>query len=110
LFRDAVGRGGRRDAPISPHLMRGESLAHGAARQVHIRLTRKLAEALNGLDLRPYKVGDVIDLPERLGRMLVFEAWGEEAVAIGGAAVANERAPRRRRPSRARHPRKSSDT
>jgi len=44
---------------------------------LRIRLTRKLANALNGVDLRSMAVGDVVDLPEVLAAMLVDEGWAE---------------------------------
>jgi hypothetical protein len=61
---------------------------------VHVRLTRKLAEALNGLDLRPFRIGEVIDLPVPLAQMLIAERWAEEAVAVDCPATAEDRAPR----------------
>ena len=51
---------------------------HSAAQvSVRITLTRKLSNALNGVDLRPYRVGDVIDLAEPSAEMLVAEGWAE---------------------------------
>ena len=47
---------------------------------VRIKLTRKLSNALNDLDLRPYSVGDVIDLAAPSGEMLVAEGWAERVV------------------------------
>jgi hypothetical protein len=44
---------------------------------VHIRLTRKLAALLNGLDLSKVEVGDVIFLPEPHAIMLIREGWAE---------------------------------
>ena len=44
---------------------------------VRIRLTRKLASQLNGVDLSLFKVGDVVRLPERDAMMLVLEGWAE---------------------------------
>ena len=44
---------------------------------LHIRLTRKLATNLNGLDLSGVKVGDVIYLPEEHAAMLIREGWAE---------------------------------
>ncbi len=44
---------------------------------MRIKLTRKLSNALNDLDLRPYAVGDVIDLAAPSGEMLVAEGWAE---------------------------------
>ena len=47
---------------------------------MRIKLTRKLSNALNDLDLRPYSVGDVIDLAAPSGEMLVAEGWAERIV------------------------------
>ena len=44
---------------------------------MHIRLTRKLAAHLNGLDLSAVKVGYVIDPPEKYAAMLISEGWAE---------------------------------
>jgi hypothetical protein len=44
---------------------------------LHIRLTRKLATNLNGLDLSEVKVGDVIYLPVDQAVMLILEGWAE---------------------------------
>ena len=43
---------------------------------MHVRLRRKLAERIDGIDLSNHAVGDVIDLPERKARILVAEGWG----------------------------------
>jgi hypothetical protein len=42
---------------------------------VRIRLTKKLATSLNGVDLSPYNVGDIVELPEVAARMLIAERW-----------------------------------
>lgn len=44
-----------------------------------IRLTRKLADCLDGVDVSHYSVGDVLDLPGREAYMLVAEGWAEPA-------------------------------
>ena len=49
-----------------------------------VRLTRKLAEVLDGIDLSNCDEGDLIDLSERKGRLLVAEAWAVEERRIGG--------------------------
>jgi hypothetical protein len=64
---------------------------------VHVRLTRKLAEVLNGFDLRPFAVGQVIDLADPFARMLVLEQWAEEVVSIDVRTTADDRS-RKRRP------------
>ena len=38
-------------------------------------LLRKLAEVMDGIDLRGYENGDLVDLPARDARLLVAESW-----------------------------------
>ena len=59
---------------------------------VHIRLTRKLAAYLNGLDLSKVEVGDVIFLPEPHAVMLIREGWAE----LSPSRTASPSAPRTR--------------
>jgi hypothetical protein len=40
-----------------------------------VRLTRKYAERIDGIDLRNQQVGDVIDMPEPQARLLLLEQW-----------------------------------
>jgi hypothetical protein len=42
-----------------------------------VRLTAKLAEVVNGVDLSPYCEGDVVELPAREAEMLIAERWAE---------------------------------
>jgi hypothetical protein len=42
-----------------------------------VRLTRKLALAINGFDLSGIRVGDVILVPRQIAMMLVAEGWAE---------------------------------
>lgn len=44
---------------------------------VRIRLTRKFALRLNGVDLAALNVGDVVFLPEPDAQMLIREGWAE---------------------------------
>jgi hypothetical protein len=46
---------------------------------MHVRLTRKFAEVLNGLDLSTFRVGDVMELSTPMGTMLLDEGWAEPA-------------------------------
>jgi hypothetical protein len=64
---------------------------------VQIRLTKKLAGALNGLDLRPFTVGEVLDLEDSFARMLISEGWAE--MHTGERALADDRPRRKRRPN-----------
>ena len=42
-----------------------------------VRLTRKLAEIVDDIDLRSYHVGQLIDLPWREALLLMAEGWAE---------------------------------
>jgi hypothetical protein len=44
---------------------------------MRVRLLRKLATFLNGLDLSHVNVGDEFELPERDATMLIREGWAE---------------------------------
>jgi hypothetical protein len=48
---------------------------------VRIRLTRKFAPIINGLDLSRINVGDIVVLPERDAVMLIREGWAEQVDA-----------------------------
>jgi hypothetical protein len=75
---------------------------------MRVRLTRKLAEAIDGVDLSRRHVGDVMDLPEHDADMLMAEGWAtssESASERGGhqegrprqETEASEVSPRRKR-------------
>jgi hypothetical protein len=42
---------------------------------MRVRLTRKFAGKLNGVDLNGHTIGDVIDLPKHDAEMLIEERW-----------------------------------
>ena len=42
-----------------------------------VRLTRKLEDMIDGVDLSAYRVGQVLQLPWRDAWLLVAEGWGE---------------------------------
>jgi hypothetical protein len=44
---------------------------------MRIRLTRKLALCLNGVDVSKLQVGDEVDLPERSASLLLADGWAE---------------------------------
>lgn len=46
-----------------------------------VRLSAKLAEIVNGLDLSHCEEGDVIAVTDRDGKMLLAEGWAEQAPA-----------------------------
>jgi hypothetical protein len=45
--------------------------------EMKVRLTKKLAEMLDGVDLSRRRVGDVMDLPDSEARLIVAEQWAE---------------------------------
>lgn len=42
---------------------------------MRVRLTRKLAQEIDGIDLSSHDVGDVVDLPAPKARLLIAEKW-----------------------------------
>jgi hypothetical protein len=42
---------------------------------MRIVLTKKFAECIDDVPLREYRVGDLLDLPDRDARLLVAEGW-----------------------------------
>jgi hypothetical protein len=42
-----------------------------------VRLTRKLAEVVNGIDISAYAEGDVIELAPPDAQLLIAECWAE---------------------------------
>jgi hypothetical protein len=56
---------------------------------VRIKLIRKLSNVLNGLDLRPHNVGDVIEIGDAHAHMLVAEGWAERLAAPLDRATAD---------------------
>jgi hypothetical protein len=45
---------------------------------MRIRLTRKLADYLDGIDLSAYRPGDVISMSPAQTRLLIAEGWAEQ--------------------------------
>ena len=62
-----------------------------AGRPVRVRLTRKLAEILNGIDLRRVKPGEELELPAHDAELLIAEGW---ASPVERADEKASRAPR----------------
>ena len=54
-----------------------------------VRLTRKYAEAIDGVDLSRNQVGDLLDLSMRDAHMLIAEGWAAPCER-GHAAEAND--------------------
>jgi len=77
---------------------------------MRIRLTRKFAELIDGIDLSRRRVGDVIDIPAHDARTLMAEGWAvpDDDARVGRAVHGNhcpadtvaDRPSRRRRPQR----------
>jgi len=44
---------------------------------VRIRLLRKLALLMNGIDVSRLSVGDIMELPDSAAEMMIAEGWGE---------------------------------
>ena len=42
---------------------------------IPVRLVRKLADRINGLDVSRYQVGDIIEVPSHTALMLMGEGW-----------------------------------
>ena len=42
---------------------------------VRVRLTRKLADRIDGVDISGHRVGDTLSLPTRDAELLVAEGW-----------------------------------
>lgn len=57
---------------------------------MRVRLTRKLAQRVDGIDLSSYHEGDVLDLSVREADLLVAEGW---AVRTGSREVRGRTAP-----------------
>lgn len=43
---------------------------------MRVRIVRKLADRVDGIDLTNCGVGEVIDLPDPDGRLIIAEEWG----------------------------------
>ena len=48
---------------------------------VRIRLLRKLALLMNGIDVSRLSVGDIMELPDSAAEMMIAEGWGERVDA-----------------------------
>ena len=51
---------------------------------MRIRLTRKLADCLDGVDVSHYAVGEVLNLPRREAELLVAEKWAVLSAGVAG--------------------------
>ena len=56
-------------------------MAKSRERKVVVRLTRKFANAIDGIDLARAHVGDRLALPQHDAEMLIAEGWAERTQA-----------------------------
>lgn len=47
-----------------------------------IKLVRKLANRLNGIDLTNVSVGDVVDVTDRQASLLIAEGWAQPVASV----------------------------
>lgn len=73
---------------------------------MRVRLTRKLAEAVDGIDLSAHGVGDILDITPGDAQLLIAEMWAVPEDLAGTADTVDDKGPRVR-PGRAR---KRTDT
>jgi len=71
---------------------------------VQIRLTKKLAEVIDGIDLSDRRVGDVVDLSSHDAEILLAEGWASPVEPAFGAGTRRTDADDRpRRSTKNRH-------
>jgi hypothetical protein len=54
--------------------------------EMRVRLTKKLAQVINGVDLSNHTVGDVMELPDAKAQLLVAEGWALRERRFDGLA------------------------
>lgn len=54
---------------------------------MRVRLTAKLADVVDGIDISRYQEGDIIEVSDHDGKLLVAEGWAE-MVAVRNAEIA----------------------
>ena len=69
-----------------------------------VRLTRKLAPFVDGIDLSGHEVGDVFDLPPEHARLVIAEDW-----AIPERRMSRNDSSQHRRRADDRHPHPPND-
>ena len=71
---------------------------------MQVRLTKKLAEVIDGVDLSDRRVGDVVDLPRHDAEILLAEGWASPVKPTFGAGTRRTDADDRpRRSTKNRH-------
>lgn len=64
---------------LTNRLLPQRDLCSGPGQIMRVKLVRKFANVLNGIDLTKANVGDVLNLPPFHAAMLVAEGWAEVA-------------------------------
>jgi hypothetical protein len=59
---------------------------------VRVRLIRKLAALIDGVDLSRHSVGEVIELPQREAQLLIAEGWAMPMKSLADSAALRETA------------------
>jgi len=67
------------------------SLKSARVKRMWIRLTRKLANFLNGIDVSDRHVGDVFELPTFSAHLLIAEGWAERYIPVRQPEVFGDR-------------------
>lgn len=73
--------------------------------RVQVRLTKKLAEVIDGVDLSDRRVGEVVDLPRHDAEILLAEGWASSVESPFGARTRRTAADDRPRRSTKKRPR-----
>ena len=60
-------------------LLPKRDLCSRSIQTMRVKLVRKFANILNGIDLTKISVGDVINVAPHQAAMLILEGWAEEA-------------------------------
>ena len=60
-----------------------EPVTRSASLLMKVKLVRKFANAINGIDLSNVHVGDILELSAYHAALLIGEGWGEHVVTSG---------------------------
>lgn len=70
-----------------------------------VRLTRKFANLINGIDLSKVRAGETLELSDKDAEMLMAEGWAEVAGAATPRTEAHD-TPRKSSPARSKTPKR----
>jgi hypothetical protein len=59
-----------------------------ASTTLRVLLIRKLSNCIDGIDLMPFSVGDVVDMPIHQASLLMAEGWAEPVLYQNASATA----------------------